>query len=391
MRFSLFVCITFSLVMNSYSQKVEEYFDVIQKVGKEPVSFINEQIERYDLILFDDALHSAVEPFEFYVKFLEKHPEAVDYIFLEVFSTTTQIAIDSFLQSKSKDILLLAEAFQQGYSYGWPYETYLTLFSKVWDINQKLPKDKRIKIIGVNQPIYWEGLHSREDYTIFQASLVARDYFMYKTILKYMDNFDAEIKGLFLTNTRHAYKGIKNKKGEFYWNTGTFFHQWHPGKSYSVRFHNMNLFIESVKDVSNPSTQGLDRINYKWVRMAEGLWDRAFEMNSNKPVAIPFQNNVFGKHPYIGNHMANALDNQTMWEAYDALIFLKPLQQTKFSAHTNFFYTDEFKTELSRRVKIINGDDLDAFLKDQNVTSVDEFISSLSVYVPEKPNPLVRQ
>ena len=263
------------------------------------------------------------------------------------------------------------------------------LLSKIWDINQNLPAEDRIEVIGVTQPIYWEGLHTNEDYTIFQESLVARDYFMYKIIMNYMKNFNSGEKGLFLTNTRHAYKGIRTKNGELYWNTGTFFHQWHKGKTYAVRFHNMNLFIESEKDVKSTTMQGLDRIVYKWVRMDEGMWDKAFAMNGNTPVAVPFKGNIFGGYPYIGNHMLNALEGQTMYDAYDALIFLKPLEETKFSAEIDFIYTPEFKSELEKRIKIIQGDALEDFLKTNNYKDIKEYIDDICKYVPERPNPLV--
>ncbi len=284
----------------------------------------------------------------------------------------------------------MSKVFQRNFSYGWPYETYLSLFSTVWDINQQLSEKDKIKIIGVDQPIYWEGIHTREDYNVFLQSMVARDNFMYLKILTYMDNFRSGKKGIFLTNTRHAYKCIKNKDGQIYWNTGTFFHQWHSGKTYSVRFHNMILNIESEnKDTKNFSAEGMDALIYKWVRMDNGLWDKAFAKNGNKPIAVPFKDNIFGQNPYLGNHMADALPGQTMYDANDALIFLKPLEKTKFSAHTTFFYTDTFKKELEHRVRIIQGNDLDKFLKENDVTSVSEYVEKLAKYVPEKSNSLI--
>jgi hypothetical protein len=290
-----------------------------------------------------------------------------------------------------KDTSMLIKVFQQDYTYGWRYETYLMLLSKIWDINQKLPAEDRIKVIGVNQPIYWEGLHTKEDYTIFQESLVARDYFMYKIIMNYMMDFKSGKKGLFLTNTRHAYKGIRNRNGELFWNTGTFFHQWHAEKTYAVRFQNMNLFIESNKNVKSASIEGLDRFTYKWIRMDEGMWEEAFAKNGNRPVAVPFRGNVFGSCSYIGNHMLDALEGQTMYDAYDALIFLKPLEETKFSAQIDYIYTQGFKSEIERRIRIIQGNALEDFLQTNNLKDIKEYIDNICKYVPERPNPLVDQ
>ncbi len=388
---SIILVVVLSTTFSVQAQTEQDYYNSIRKVGKEPTAFIAEKIKAHDLIIFDDALHSAVEPFEFYCTYLSKNPKSVDYVFLEIIPISAQPHIDSFLNNSIKDTALLEEVFQQDVRYGWPYETYLNLFSVVWDINQQLPKNDIIRIIGVGQPIYWEGLHSREDYNVYQQSLLSRDNFMYNTILKYMDEFRSNKKGIFLTNTRHAYKCIKKEDSQIYWNTGTFFYQWHPGRTYSVRFHNMILNIEATKkDTKNSSTEGLDRLVYSWVRMGNGLWDKVFAKNGNKPVAIPFKDNIFGQHPYIGNHMTNALPGQTMYDSYDALIFLKPLEETKFSAHTNFFYTNAFKKEVEHRVRVIHEHDLDKFLKENNVSSVSEYIEKLAKYVPEKPNSFVR-
>ena len=379
------------LSITSFGQTAQDYHNVIKDVGEEPKQFIAHKMQQRDLIIFDDALHAAVGPFEFYCNYLAQYPESVDYVFLEVVPITAQASIDSFLNSASKDSSLLHDAFQQDFRYGWPYETYLTLFSKVWDINQRLSPENKIRIIGVDQPIYWEGLHNRQDYNLFKKSLIARDNFMYQTILQHMDNFESGKKGLFLTNTRHAYKCIKNSKGKIYWNAGTFFHEWHPGKTYSVRFHNLILYVETKKEnTKNTSMEGLDEMVYKWVRMDNGKWDKAFEQNGNRAVAIPFANNIFGEHRYLGNHMADIAPGQTMYDAYDALIFWRPLEKTRFSAHTNFFYTEEFKQEVKHRVRVIHEHDLKDFLDKNKVANVSEYVEKLAKYVPEKRNPLVK-
>ena len=131
--------------------------------------------------------------------------------------------------------------------------------------------------------------------------------------LEAMEHFKAGKKGKLLTNTRHAYKGIKQKNGQYFWDTGTFFAQWHPGKTYSIRLHNVALSIRAIKPVdpeTSQTLQGMERLDYKFVRMARGLWDTAFRANGDRPVAIPLAHNVFGQEPYIGNHQPEALPDQ---------------------------------------------------------------------------------
>ena len=208
-----------SLVFLSGCSRAGRYDAVISRAGEDPADFVEQKLQDHDLLICDDGLHPAVAPYDFLCDYLQQKPGTVDMVFLETVSIKAQSAIDAFMAGEVKDTMLLAPVFQESFSYFWPYETYLHLLSTVWDINRRVPEDQRIRVIGVDQPIYWEGLHSREDYNTFQASLTARDNFMYRTILKNMDYFQSGLKAIFMTNTRHAYKCIRDKPGGTpYWN-----------------------------------------------------------------------------------------------------------------------------------------------------------------------------
>ncbi len=381
----IFILILLLVPFGANSQEpgtISEYVNVLEEEGQDPVDFVNSKLDQHDLIVFDDALHLALEPFEFYQQLINDKTfiSSVNYIFVELFSITAQPYIDEFLNNSKKDFTILRPVFQNDFSgYGLRYQTYLDLMSSVWDANQPRSDSEKIKVIGVDQPIYWEGIRSRVDYDLFQESLIGRDYFMYKKIVQKLNNFESGDKGIFLTNTRHAYKNIRKSDGTPYWNTGTFLNLWHPGKSYSIRLHNMILSIESErKDVSNASTEGLDRISYSWIKMEDGVWDAAFEESGNNPLAIPLRDNVFGKAKYVGNHMLKAADGQTMYDAYDGLIFLAPLEDLHFTARFDFIFTSEFKEELKRRILILQEGRLDDFLAENEVTSLEDFIEELS-------------
>ncbi|MEJ2363699.1 MAG: hypothetical protein P8017_03295, partial [Deltaproteobacteria bacterium] len=68
-----------------------------------------------------------------------------------------------------------------------------------------------------------------------------------------------------------------------------------------------------------------EKITIKWDRIGNGIWDSAFKAHGYKPVAFTLKDNVFGQESYVGNHMLNAWPDQTMYDAYDALIFIGPL------------------------------------------------------------------
>ena len=195
------------------SEKLQLYINALDKKGDDPFHFILYNLDRYDLILFDDALHTAVKPFEFYQDLIKNvdFQKKVKYIFLEAVSVIQQPALDAYFESKVDDITLLYPAFQNDFSgTGWPFKTYFDLLQTIWKINTTLPVKDRLKVIAVNAPTFWKEINTPKDIDLFRLSLAGNDYTMYKIILSYLDNFQSGKKGIFLTNTRHAYKEIKN-------------------------------------------------------------------------------------------------------------------------------------------------------------------------------------
>lgn len=380
--FLIIVMVTL-VVKAQHQNDVDKLANDLKSKGEDPLNFVHQIFKNHDLIVFDDALHSAYEPFIFYNQLLnDKALEGrLNYIFLEIIGTNDQPIVNQFLNSKTKDTTLLRKIFQDDYSgNGLQYQTYLDLFTNVWEHNKNLSDSLKIQVIGVDPPIYWESIKTWRDYEIFQNTLKSRDYFMYLEILEKMKNFSENKKGIFLTNTRHAYKNIKDAEGNIYWNTTTFFTHWNPGKVYSIRLHNVNLQIEAKKveaEGAKKSTEGLDAAIYKWVKIDNGSWDNAFAANGNKSVAISFNNTTFGKTKYTGNHMLNVAKNTTMLDAYDALIFLKPIEELHFSAKFDFIYTPEFGVELERRLKLLKGEDYNKFLQDAGAATFQEYYKSI--------------
>jgi len=399
----LFLFLLMFTLSNIYPQtklndNLQSYLNSLNEKGKRPISFILEKLDEYDLILFDDALHTSVEPFIFYQNLIQNadFQKRVKYIFLEVVSITQQPALDAYFNSETEDLKLLYPAFQNDFSgTGWPYKTYFDLLRSIWEVNSTLPAQDRFKVIAVNAPTYWSEIKTSEDLDLFRLSLTGNDYTMYKVILSYLDNFKSDTKGIFLTNTRHAYKGIKNSNDKYYLNCGTFFYLRNPGKTYSVHFHNINLSFEGKKEVDSSTpktTEGLEDVIIKWVRMEDGLWDSAFDEFGNTPIALDLKDTPFGMTKYVGNHMLDAAEGQTMYEAYDALIFLAPVEKLHQTAMVDYIYTPEYKNELARRSKILyTKEQLNNILDSYGLKSIKEFIDNYFTYKPETLNPLLKE
>ncbi len=388
----------FILVLNAIvcaGADIGSYIKALKTQGQDPIPFTLAKLDTFDLLIFDDALHNAAEPFDFY-QALIKHSgfaEKAKYIFIEAISIDQQRYIDRYLSTFPEDTLILLPVFQNDYSgTGWNAQTYLDLLRAVYLINSNLSHENRLEVVAVSNPFYWDCIRSMEDLEVARRSLDGRDYYMYRIIIDRLQNFGAGRKGIFLTNTRHAYKGIKNNSGQFYWNTGTFFSQWHPGRTYSIRMHNVNLYITAEvppDSIAHKTTDGMERMKYSWVRMENGIWDGAFKAVGNKPVAIPLPETPFGGAAYIGNHMLGAAPGQTMHDAYDAVIFLAPIEALHKTGTFDFIYTGTFNKELERRYRILfTTEQIEAELTEAKVNSLQELFRKKFRRQPRMIHPL---
>lgn len=366
------------------------YTAALRTHGREPAEYVVEQLRRHDLLLFDDALHTAAEPFDLYRRLLDE-PDfvaLVDVIFLELVPINRQPALDAYLAAAEDDPTVLDPAFQDSTGgTGLPYQTYYDLMAAVRRANRGLPTAERIEVVAVSEPTYWCDVHTPQDVEHFRRGLVGRDHHMYRVILDALDGFESGRKGIFLTNTRHAYKEIRRHDGTPFWNTGTFFHLWHPGRTHSIRFHNVTLFIEGERGEGEGvrTTEGLERLSYRWGRMEDGLWDSAFAALGSRPVAVPLAGTPFGRAPYAGNHMHEAAPGQTMADAYDAVIFLAPLEELHRTAIRGALYTPEFRREVGRRYPLLfPGEALQRRLEAEGAASVDDLTAAMARGEPRR-------
>ena len=112
---------------------LQPYLRVLREAGKDPVTFVLDQLRDHDLLIFDDGLHAALEPFVFYQQ-LVRNPDfhhQVKYVFLEVLPINLQPHIDAYLDAPAEDPTLLYPAFQNSTDTGFPCKTYFDLLHAI--------------------------------------------------------------------------------------------------------------------------------------------------------------------------------------------------------------------------------------------------------------------
>ena len=388
--------LTVSVGLNTVSANddvtVDSLVAYVKSHGADPLEFSLNALKKHDLIIFDDALHNAVEPFGFYQDLIadKRFSTAATIIFFEIFTMDSQPALDAYLNAKEEDITLLYPAFHLAAFNGWRYRTYLEIMKSIRHANLNAPVGSpMLRAVGVSPPSYWSEIETPADFKLYdESNFWARDHFMYRAIIAELDAIEGT-KGIFLTNTRHAYTGLRDRAGKLMWNTGTFFSQWQPERTISVRFNApfLNITKQKKKTEGLATSQGLEKVVYSWSRAHGGMWDRAFAKAGNEPVAVLLKGSPFGQAPYIGNRMLQARSGQTMADVNDAVIHLKPIKNWHQSAIFHQIYTPAFKTEIARRYKAAySPDELKQFLSKQKMSSLEEFANMLAESAPQKLN-----
>jgi hypothetical protein len=108
-------------------------------------------------------------------------------------------------------------------------------------------------------------------------------------------------------------------------------------------------------------------------------------------VAVPIAGNAFGSEPYIGNHQLDALPGQKMQDAYDAVIFLTPVEKLRQTALVDCIYTASFRTELKRRYRIMYTEaQMADLIRTNQAGDLDGLLAKTLVARPEQPLPQAR-
>jgi len=377
----------------AHGQTVEALSQDIDTHGVDPANFVYEALDAHPLVIFDDGLHNLAEPWHFYARIIptEAFASRARHVCLETLNVNDQPDIDAYLSTYPEDRSLLYPALQNANIHGWRYGSYVDLLSAIHAFNADRTPETRIEVHAVSTPGYWREVATPADYENYIGIAQAgRDAFMYAAIRRILDGMSGEERGVFLTNTRHAYTGLRNADGELFWNTATYFAEREPGQSYSIRINAPFLVIERERsgDAGPTSGEGLEQVQYRWGRAADGNWDRAFRARGDQPVALELDGTAFAATPYVGNSMLHAAPGQTMAAVYDGLIHLGPIDRMHQARVEHALYSPAYRAEVERRYRAAyTPDELAQFLENNEAGDLTEVTGYLAEPAAERLSP----
>jgi hypothetical protein len=315
---------------------LKPFVDFLKEQGREPKALLLEALAGHRIVIIGEVHHRPLY-WAFNADLVKDpgFPRHVGTIYLEL-PSNDQDKIDRFLAAQECDTLPVIETLRDMLWMGWPDRAMLDFFVAVWQVNQDLASDQRLRIRLVDMARPWDKIQTREDWRKYDCD---RDQFMAENILQDVRQSPAGARhGLFIVGVGHTGLGLTHFQGRPEKTAGWYLVQdLGRDKVFAVFPHRCVL-------------ANMGRVDG---RLALGLFDSAFAEVQDKPVAFTLREGPFGQQPYDSD--PDAVFFCQYKDGFDAYLYLGPLETEVFSPLIEGFYTDAFVQELERRYKIMFG------------------------------------
>jgi len=307
------------------NSETKKYAEFIKAHSRDPVEYVFDLFEKYDLVVLNERLHPEYTQYELISKIVgdQRFSVKVGNIYTECGSQSFQDTLNRYMNTTfpNEDSLNKATAWLQNNSSAlWPSWGNTNLFDflkYVNKINNHSPDSLKIKWYFTDIPVNWETMTPSSFQNIPRRA--KRDKIMADRIVAiYKDKLaknERRKRGLVIMNHRHGYGLIRDRNGK---KTSHFFNTYCttaflmdalPGKICNVLINRVPF---GVGNVFGP--------------VQCGKWDKAFEIAGNPNVGFNFENSPFGSDNF-DDYLWNSSSELQYKDVFTGFIFYKPLGQ----------------------------------------------------------------
>lgn len=343
-----------------FAKKVERFYDFTKRIpvlsrvptdpapfakylkrnGREPKPFVLQALAKHQLVIYGE-IHRRQWSWDFCRSVINdpKFARSAGTIYMEI-SAHKQGDLDAFLAKESPDPELILGTFREMQSGGWPDQGMSEFLLDVWRLNRALPAEKRIKVVAVDIPRPFSTFKTSEEQKKYFDTVMNRNAFMAETIEKDIRSNRDPRHGLFIVGTGHVYKSsapgfASSMTATKIASAGALLSARLPrGEVYALFTH------QAIID-NNGSVQG---------RIRGGVFDEAFALNGDAPVAFEIPRSPFGREPFDAlPEVSYETATGTYADNYDGYVFLGSLDREPTEYLLYDLYSDDFVKELVRR------------------------------------------
>lgn len=327
-------------IINNIPTDVEPFAAYLSEVKKSPENFLMDMLKTHKLVI-NGEYHRRQVSWDM-IKRLISLPDfsnEVGCIFMEL-PSWHQSTMDKFMASDTLNTNLIIQIFQDEQLNGWWDRGEFDFLCTLWGINQSLPDNKIIKVVLADYQIPYSKITNKEEARVLED----RNTHMAKVVVNTINNSQDTRNNLFLVGCAHAYKSNQ---------AGISSAELTAGAQIASTLGNGNVFTVFQHVMSGDNHGG----NKSAIR--GGIFDKAFELNGNKPVGFKLAGSPFGAEPFDGIYeIKYKTATGTYSDNFDGYLFLAPLTNEPKAIPLVEIFTDEFVAEMQRRSSVMGFDNL---------------------------------
>lgn len=317
-------------------EHLRPFVESLRREAADPQAFLLQALARHRVVILGEVHHRPrYWAFNSSLVRDKAFAELAGVIYMEL-PSNDQALVEQFLAATEYNPQPLIEMLRHNLWMGWPDQAMLNFFKAVWEANQGLPKEQRLRVVLVDMQRPWKAITKRGDWKKYD---VDRNQFMADNVLKDLRLHSADPRhALFIVGYMHAMVNLTYPGGEPMKSAG-----WHL----SQQLGETNVFAVFPH---SPVIANMGGVNG---RISLGLFETAFAALTNRPMAFPLDHGPFGEQ--IFDASIDDLTTDPFRNGYQAYLYLGPLEDEVFSPLIPGFYTDEFVQELDRRHRLMFG------------------------------------
>ncbi len=321
------------------------FVNYLKANGKPPHQYVIEKLAKHKLVIYGE-IHRRKVSWNLLTK-VTQEPDFVKTtgtVFFEL-PSHKQKDLDRFYAQDTVDKSILLDIFGCLLINGWYDKDEMDFMITLWKLNKTLPENQQIKVVLADFQPPWDSLKTKEDYEDYKnLHDKDRDTHMADVIEQTLKTTTDNRHTLFIVGDMHAYKspdvpGHDAAEGEEPAPTA--------GAQLVERLSNENVFCIFPHQMTISNAGEIEG------KLRFGLFDYAFDMNKNIPVAFDLAGSPFGNEPLdaileekYNPKMGRYEDN------YDGYIFFQKLEREEKGNRLYELVTDEFVNEIKRRLYI---------------------------------------
>lgn len=333
-------------VINNMPTDVEPFAAFLTNIDQSPEEFLLDMLKSHKLVV-NGEYHRRKVSWDMLERLisLPEFPDKAGCIFMEL-PSWHQPTMDKFMSSPTLDSDLIIQIFQDEQPNGWWDRGEFEFLCKLWEINQSLPADKKVKVMLADYQIPYSKITNEEE--VKEAE--DRNTHMANLIADNIENSPDKRNSLFLVGCAHAYKsdqaGIASAA-----------HGKAPeltaGAQLTRLLGDKNVFTVFQHVMPGDNNGG----NKSAIR--GGIFDEAFRRNGNRPVGFKLSGSPFGAEPFDGIYeIKYKTATGSYADNFDGYLFLRPLEDEPKAVPLIEIFTDEFVKEMQRRAAVMGYDNL---------------------------------